>query len=991
MAFCTNCGAQIKDGAKFCASCGQARTPSSVTLPVQQMENIQPQHQKPSPVNKKIKLPLIIGGVVGVVVIALLIVLIFTNGFGILNKTDGFAGIITGGNLNEANAESSGVNTYEIFGDGNLISTPQRLKAKTSPDDGISAAALVGPWKGYRNSVTTEYGFSDDGYFYKNVTITHAHLNSTYHSGYYSGNYYYYGYWTYNTTYTYTYLDTVVGEYRVKGGVLELFHIFTTERTIFDDDWFYGKTRSASIAQLQSRANSARYNDDVLMEFEFINTARIRLRTENEDMDFFWDINDDPHNVPIPKHEIPPVDWPEKALSPDMPKFSSKGRFREASLSYSGDDKNIKAEFKTVTVVADKTDALSEIAAYGKSLRNSGWWVDDYELNSESSYLSYESRKGMFKLSISNGRGSGTSEDTVVIESNKYPAGVWPASWSKATLDAPDNSVIVGDFNPKKDENNKNIYETVIFDKVNDSGVAAYKNKLAGAGFKKPQYGYDDWDMMKYIRVDGDLYLARVQLTKRMDSLSAFTYDLSYVEDGLWPESWKSCGLPDPNGYETIAGVIDKDNWDERMSEYGSEYVYVKFLGLDANKMEAYMNKLKSSGFIPVKDWDGNDTDELYNYLRIEGRMIRVEVNLMENEDITEIRYIFDCHRDGKWPDNWLSGGLPAPEKYGTIIDVIDLDRWNEDITSEWGGSAYMYIKYLGMTAADVSNYITKLKNAGFQAVRDWNGEETDELYHYLRIDGKLYRIAVEQRENRELTEFYYRFDYYEDGKWPKIWQDGGLPVPDGNIVIVGAIDLDRWNEDLASEWGGSAYMSAYMYIKYLGMSKNDVDKYVAKLKTAGFKQTENDWSDDLELVSYLRIDGKLYRIAIEQRENRELTEFYYRFDYYEAGEWPSQWTTAGIPAPSFTAMPGKIDMSEFNGNLNDWGSYSVYVKLLGANLSDYAATLRKNGFKEPEYSWTDTWEMSKQIRINGREVNVTIEDRNNKEIPEIYIYFRSE
>ena len=81
--------------------------------------------------------------------------------------------------------------------------------------------------------------------------------------------------------------------------------------------------------------------------------------------------------------------------------------------------------------------------------------------------------------------------------------------------------------------------------------------------------------------------------------------------------------------------------------------------------------------------------------------------------------------------------------------------------------------------------------------------------------------------------------------------------------------------------------------------------------------------------------------------------------------------------------------MDEFDDNLNNWGSYSAYIKLLGANLSNYAATLKSNGFKEPEYSWSDTWVLEKRVQINGKWVNVTIEDRNNKEIPEIYIRMR--
>ena len=938
----------------------------------------------------------------------LVLVLILVNGAGRANKNNGngntgiFGWVNNGSATNTsdpgASASSSdnsnnsgsteGVNIYEIFGDGDLIKTPQRLSPKSSPDDGISAAALVGPWKGYRSSVTTEYGFADDGYYYKNVTITHAHLNSTYHSGYYSGDYYYYGYYTYNTTYTYTYLDTVVGEYKVKGGVLELSHIFTTERTIFEDNWFYAAKRTTDIGQLQARANSARYNNDILMEFEFINSARIRIRTESEDMDLFWDIEDNPHNLPTPKHEIPPVDWPAKALSADMPLFSTNGRIREASLSYTGNDANIRSEFKTVTVVIDKAGALNDINAYGKTLKNSGWWVSDYELGSEDSYLSYEARKGMFKVNVSNGRGSGTSDDTIVIESIKYQEGTWPEAWAAATLVMPDNAVIVGLLNIETGVD-INVYESIIFDKVDDRGVAAYQTKLAGAGFKKPQYSYDDdWDMMKYIRIGKELYLARVRLDKRMDSLTSFTYDLSYVEDGVWPESWKTAGIPAPEGYDAIAGAIDKGRWDESMAEYSSDYLYIKFLNLDNNEVKTYLSKLKSSGFKPVRDWDGEEREEIYNFLRIEGRMIRVEVDVTGNEDITELTYSFYSHEDGVWPANWLAGGLPAPDKFETIIDAIDVARWYEDITDGWSGSSYVYIRYLNMTATDVASYITKLKNAGFKAVKDWEGNDEDELYQYLRIDGKLLRVEVEHPKNNELTEFLYKFNYYEDGVWPTIWQAGGLPAPDKYGAIAGEIDLERWKEDVFDGWSGSSYI----YIKYLNMTTSDLSNYTTKLKNAGFKVVK-DWSGDDtgELYAYPRIDGKLFKVVIEQQRNNELSEFIYKFQYYEDGEWPSLWTNAGIPAPSFTAIPGIIDMDDFNESINGWGSYSEYIKLLGANLSDYAAVLKKNGFTEPEYSWTDTWELSKRIQINGKWFKVTIEDRNNIEIPEISIYFTSD
>ena len=845
--FCTSCGAPLADAVKFCTSCGQVLAQPAPAQPVQPA----PQPQAPMPLKpkKKIKPPLLIGGAAALVVLVVVIAL--------LAKPGGPGG--------DADDGGESITTYEIFGDGDLIKAPQRLQAKASPDDGLSAAALVGPWEGTRSSINTEYGFSDDGYFYKNVMISHLHINSIYHSGYWSYDTYYYGWWENNYSTTYTYLDTLIGEYRVRGGVIEFDHVVAINRTSFEDDWYNAKTRSVSMEQLQRTAKSARMQDDFTVEFEFINQERVRFRDESEDMDLFWDLKDVPHNVKLPKHEIPPVEWPKRALSPDMPALKTKGRIREASLSYSGDNKNIKPEFKTVTVVIDKTDALSEINAYGSSLKKSGWWVEDYELGSEDTSLSFTARNGMFKLEISNGRGSGTSADTIVIESTKYPEGAWPKSWSNATLAPPDKAVIVGDLKAETGVD-INLYETVIFDKVNEAGVKAYMDQLRKAGFKKPQYSSNDWECMKYVRIGKELYLAMVRLDKRMDSLTSFTYDLSYVPDGTWPASWKKGGLPAPEGIDTIAGAIDADEWAKSIADYGSGYESIKFLGLDPKGVEAYFSKLKSLGFRQVADeWD--DSVRLYNYLRIDGKMLRVEVRPADNEDIAELSFSFQYSEDGKWPDSWKTGGLPAPEGFDTII---------------------------------------------------------------------------------------------------------------------GAMDLAQWGESLAD------YGSGYERVKFLGLDAKETDAYLAKLKSLGFKQVADEWDDSVRLYNYLRIDGKMLRAEVRPQENDELAEFTYDFKYFEDGAWPAAWASAGIPAPSFTAMLGKIDIAEFNESLSDYGSYYASVKLLGANLSDYAAALRKQGFQEPEYSYSDTWELEKRLTLGGKQVEVTIKESENQEVSEISISIRS-
>jgi hypothetical protein len=49
---------------------------------------------------------------------------------------------------------------------------------------------------------------------------------------------------------------------------------------------------------------------------------------------------------------------------------------------------------------------------------------------------------------------------------------------------------------------------------------------------------------------------------------------------------------------------------------------------------------------------------------------------------------------------------------------------------------------------------------------------------------------------------------------------------------------------------------------------------------------------------------------------------------------------------------------------------------------------LRGSGFAEPEYAYGDTWDLRKRVQISGNWYDVTIQERDNSEIPEIYISF---
>jgi hypothetical protein len=136
-----------------------------------------------------------------------------------------------------------------------------------------------------------------------------------------------------------------------------------------------------------------------------------------------------------------------------------------------------------------------------------------------------------------------------------------------------------------------------------------------------------------------------------------------------------------------------------------------------------------------------------------------------------------------------------------------------------------------------------------------------------------------------------------------------------------------------------------------------------------------------------MRIDGILCRVLVEQRENNELTEIYYRFQFFADGKWPVAWQTAGIPAPEFSAIVGAFDEKSWN-NREDWyGSFRANMRFLGFNSREYADTLRRAGFITAEYP-SGAWELEKEIRLDGVRYRVSVTDIENEEIPEIRYQF---
>jgi hypothetical protein len=404
----------------------------------------------------------------------------------------------------------------------------------------------------------------------------------------------------------------------------------------------------------------AEFNGDFIAEFEFISPSRLRLCDKSTDRDYFWDLEDLPRNMPIPTHVIPPVDWPARNFSPDMPQLKTKGRQRE----FYPDDENKKTK-----LIIDKTDALAGIRGYVKTLRDASWWVEGPAKNSTS--LNLEARKGMWQLNIKNGNGSNTYEDTVVIESTLYPVGKWPQAWTKAKLEPPLKSIIIGSVDNKIDESDRSISEKLYFDRVNNRGVEEYAAQLQKAGFMIPQNAGENWKYYKYIRVNGDLYRVEVTREGRYGEITAFQYDFKYFPDGEWPTVWHSGGLPAPEGSETITGAINMSNWDDKDKWYGSFSASIRFLSLPAQKIDAYFEKHETVGFLRMKQ-EYSDRVTFISYIRLGDDIYRVEIEKQKNEEIAEINYTYNYFVEGVWPADWKSIGIPAPQ-YKVIVGAFDL------------------------------------------------------------------------------------------------------------------------------------------------------------------------------------------------------------------------------------------------------------------------------------------------------------------------------
>jgi hypothetical protein len=723
-------------------------------------------------------------------------------------KSDGGAVFNPNPAVNAGNGSSA---VTALRQSGPQLDEPERLKPKADgKNDPISTAALIGAWNIINVSGgtwLTNYSGSSGGNifsFHADGTFMKAELMQ-FTSSYASyGAYYNY----YNTYSTGAYQFQTQGKWRVKGGVIELYDAATSSKS--GRDW----------NDLNAKPDGPwKPTPDCSYEFEFLDAMRLRLRDNSDGQDtntiYGWD--GDSHNVNLPPHEIPPVKWPERALSAEMPVYGGAGRVRETRLrGYAEDDADAPEEiYRTVYITIDREEEAG-VDSYLGELKRAGWYVDEEWR---------QARKGFYTVDV-----SFSEPDELEIESTRAVEGVWPGGWAEAGIATPKNAPVVGEIDVSDWEKAENLSLSVEFDKTDEAGAEAYLQTLAGGGYILIDDGWTR-EVYNYLRLDGLLYRVSVSKEETYGEITEMYYYLRYYEDGIWPDIWSKAGLNPPVGAE-IAGAIDLSDWGPDEDGWFNGSYYAELLGVDAAGLSAYFDSLERQGFIPVEN-EYSDAREVYKYMRVDGGMYKVSVADEQGEELACVSYRFTYYQDGNWPDIWKSAGLNPPE-IGQIAGAIDLSDWGPD-EDNWFSETYC-VEFTGLDPAGLGNYLDGLERQGFAATEnEW--QEAREVYNCLRIDGHMYKVTVtDDQQDPELAEIGYSFEYYPDGVWPASKIPPDIIPPDG-AQLLGEIEVDE-------DWGSFTFSC-------WPMDETAVRAYMRKLQSNGWTISEWDGTQSEKTVNW--------------------------------------------------------------------------------------------------------------------------------------------
>ncbi|MCL2059135.1 MAG: S-layer homology domain-containing protein [Oscillospiraceae bacterium] len=513
-----------------------------------------------------------------------------------------------GGN-NSNNSNNSGNNGIVTLNADEL--NPATTNTTPNPaEDSKSKAALIGSWSHMDSGRLTAWAFDENGRF---AGYLIAQTNNYYTDAY--------GY-TYSRA-TSAYKHLLQGNYVVTGGIIRFSNCQISTTMEFDKypnrtDGLYDAMNDLLVARL----DNPKVEEDFVAEFEFIDSARLRIRVnrnviEDYDLNFNWDGG--AHNVALPTHRIPEAIWPAGSLSPDMPLYGDSGRLRKVAQNGEGEF----IENYTTTVTVDRT-SHSALLGYAAKLRQAGWSgpgeqeILDAKKKAEDSvtsllfsYYSFDYYKGVYRLNF-----GVDADDSLRITSSREVEGFWPSEFWGDAFKPPEGVVYIGAIDMENIfDFDGNIYLSFKID-FYPSTPESYINGLLQNGFVVYETIYSRPEISAFMRIDGLVF--KVMLEEGYDNngtIATMNYRLKYYPDFEWPADTPP-GIPTPTGYELFYNGADSVGKSMSMDGVSYSITFVT-IGMPEADVQAYFDSLLASGwevsivpsgaFYKIMPWNGNN------------------------------------------------------------------------------------------------------------------------------------------------------------------------------------------------------------------------------------------------------------------------------------------------------------------------------------------------------------------------------------------------
>ncbi|MCL2433663.1 MAG: hypothetical protein FWD16_03995, partial [Clostridia bacterium] len=310
---------------------------------------------------------------------------------------------------------------------------------------------------------------------------------------------------------------------------------------------------------------------------------------------------------------------------------------------------------------------------------------------------------------------------------------------------------------------------TITIDRTSMQKLLEYCGKLRKAGWSGPS--------------DDDIFEEKINAETGLLSLISKSYGFTfrkgcydmyfYVRDedwveitasrefaGVWPSHLFGDSFKPPANAVIVGEVLDEDI----ISEYNGD-LYIRLeMDFCPSTADAYFDSLKKQGFTEDDGGWGIYDSEVYNCMRINGKMYRVRIfmdSLSGSSTFARVGYSLTYYPDFTWPAaGEIPPGLVPPKGFDLLIkeDWEDEEIWNDDHDS---GSFRFCVA--NMTEAQKEAYLKTLQADGFEGSWEgWNGPEKDIMWK-----GENWRCSISSWDsNNGITEFTCSFRQYTPFVW---------------------------------------------------------------------------------------------------------------------------------------------------------------------------------------------------------------------------------